>query len=94
MTIGDARVSDWSTGTEAGAEHRLMLVAWSRGRGKRECYAVMEAIETALHDAALALDGHVLANLRFEFADVARERDGITWRATLRFRAVTEQDRP
>jgi hypothetical protein len=92
VTIGDTRVSDWSTGTETGAEHRLTLTVWSRERGKRECYAVMEAIEAVLHDAALTLEDHTLANLRFEFADVTRERDGITWRATMRFRAVTEKE--
>jgi hypothetical protein len=92
VTIGDTRVSDWSTGTETGAEHRVALVAWSRERGKRECYTVIEAIEAALHDAALTLEDHALVNLRFEFADVVRERDGITWRATMRFRAVTEPD--
>jgi hypothetical protein len=52
----------------------------------------MEAIEAALHDAALTLEDHALVNLRFEFADVLRERDGITWRATMRFRAVTEEE--
>jgi hypothetical protein len=31
-------------------------------------------------------------NLRFEFAEVGLTRDGITWRATMRFRAVTEEE--
>lgn len=91
VTIGETRVSDWSTGTEEGAEHRLSLQVWSRERGKRQCYEIMDAIEATLHDAALTLDGHALVNLRFEFAEVGRERDGITWRAAMRFRAVTER---
>ncbi len=90
VTIGETRVSDWSTGTEDGAEHRLSLAVWSRERGKRQSYEIMDAIEAVLHDAPLVLDGHALVNLRFEFAEVGRERDGITWRATMRFRAVTE----
>jgi hypothetical protein len=91
-TFGDARIGDWSTGTEAGAEHRLVLHVWSRERGKAECWAILEAIRAALHDAALDLDGHVLVNLRLEAADVGQDRDGITWHGVVRFRAVTEPE--
>lgn len=90
VTLGDIATSDWSTGSEAGAEHRVTLHAWSRGRGKAECAAILGAIEAALHDAALTLDGHTLVNLRFLAAEMRRERDGITWHGTARFRAVTE----
>ena len=90
VTIGQASIADWSTGTEAGAEHRLLIDVWSREPGKRQCYEIMDAIEAALHDAALTLDGHVLVNLRFEFADARRDPDGITYHGVVRFRAVTE----
>ena len=91
-TFGDARVGDWSTGTEDGAEHRLVVHVWSRERGKAECFAALDAIRTALHDAALDLDGHVLVGLRFEAAEVGLNRDGITWHGVARFRAVTESE--
>jgi len=90
VTIGDARATDWSTGTEGGTEHRLQLHAWSRERGKAECWAMIDAIRAALDEDALSLDGHVLVNLRFEAADVGQDRDGITWHGVARFRAVTE----
>ena len=51
----------------------------------------MAAVETALHDAALALEGHALVNLRFLEGTTRREADGATWRGTIRFRAVTEE---
>lgn len=91
LTVGQVNSADWSTGSEDGAEHQMTLHAWSRERGKKECYAIAEAVATALHDAALALDGHALVNLRFEFAETRREPDGITYHAALRFRAVTER---
>lgn len=91
-TFGDARAGDWSTGTEDGVEHRLILHVWSRERGKAECWAAIDAIRTALHDAPLDLDGHVLVNLRFEAADAGQDRDGITWHGVARFRAVTEPE--
>ncbi len=89
-SFGEARASDWSTGTEDGAEHRLTLDVWSRERGKAECWAVLEAIQAVLNDAALTLDGQALVNLRFETAETRRDPDGITWHGVARFRAVTE----
>jgi len=90
LAVGETRVLDWSTGSDTGAEHRLTLEAWSRERGKRQCYQIIEAVQAVLVDAALALDGNALVNLRFELADVRRDADGITYHATMRFRAVTE----
>lgn len=90
VTLGDGRATDWSTGTEAGTEHRLQLHTWSRERGKAECWAVLDAIRAALDADLPALDGHALVNLRFEAADVGQDRDGITWHGVARFRAVTE----
>jgi hypothetical protein len=92
VTFGDARVGDWSTGTDEGAEHRLVLHVWSRERGKAECWTAIEAIKVALHDVPLALDGHALVNLRFEAAEVGQDRDGITWHGVVRMRAVTERE--
>ncbi len=90
VTIGEGRVADWSTGTEAGAEHRMALHVWSRERGKAGCWAVLDAIALALHDTALDLEGHVLVNLRIEATDVGMDRDGISWHGLARLRAVTE----
>ena len=89
-TVGRMTQTDWSTGTEDGAEHRLALDVWSREHGKSECHAIAEAIRAVLHDAALALDGHALVNLRMESVDTARDPDGITIHGVLRCRAVTE----
>jgi hypothetical protein len=90
VTLGEARATDWSTGTESGSEHRLVVHVWSRSRGKTECWAVLAALRTALDDADLAVDGHALVSLRVAAEDVAQERDGVTWRGTTRLRAVTE----
>lgn len=91
VSFGQVSVADWSTGTETGAEHQLVLDAWSRAAGKRECHAILDAIDTALNDAALTLAGNALVNLRFQFADVRRDPDGITFHGVIRFRAVTEE---
>ena len=90
VTIGEARVSDWSTGSDRGEEHQLVLHAWSRQGGHREAHLIAGALLQALDDAPLTLSGHALINLRFSVADVRREADGRTCHALVRFRAVTE----
>jgi hypothetical protein len=90
VTIGEARVSDFSAGSEPGAEHQLTLHGWSRQGGHREAHLIAGALLQALDDAPLALPDHRLVNLRFAVADVRREADGRTYHALVRFRAVTE----
>jgi hypothetical protein len=90
LTLGEARVEDASAGDDEAHEHWLSLNAFSRSGGRAEAKAILGAVHSALHDAALTLDGFVLVNLRFQSAETRRESDGATWRGTIRFRAVTE----
>lgn len=90
VTLGEAVVSDWSTGTEAGSEQALTLHVFSRQGGRAEAMALCAAVQVALHEAPLALDGHRLANLRATTAEVRRDGDGRTFHGFVRFRAVTE----
>ena len=90
VTLGEARVADFSTGSESAAEHQLTLHAWSRQGGHREAHVIAGAVLNALDDAPLALADHRLVNLRFSVADIRREADGRTYHALVRFRAVTE----
>jgi hypothetical protein len=90
VTLGEARVSDFSTASDAGEEHRLTLHAWSRQGGHKEAHIIAGALLQALDDAPLAPAGHHLVNLRFATADIRRDSDGRTYHALVRFRAVTE----
>jgi len=90
VTLGETRVADYSTGTEAGEEHQLVLHAWSRHGGTREAHLIAGTLLQALDDAPLTLTDHHLINLRFAVADIRREADGRTYHALVRFRAVTE----
>src|SRR5688572_28638264 len=63
VTLGEARVTDYSTGTEPGEEHQLTLHAWSRQGGHREAHLIAGALLQALDDAPLALADHRLVNL-------------------------------
>jgi hypothetical protein len=90
VTLGEARVTDFSTGDGEGQEHALTLHAWSRQGGHKEAHVIAGALLQALDDAPLSLADHRLVNLRFAVADVRREADGRTYHALVRFRAVTE----
>ena len=90
VTLGEARVSDFSAGDDAGEEHQMTLHAWSRQGGHREAHMIAGALLQALDDASLTLAGHQLVNFRFSVADIRREADGRTYHALVRFRAVTE----
>lgn len=90
VTLGEAVVADWSTATEAGTEQALTLHVFSRSGGRAEAFTIAARLQAVLHDAALALEGHRLANLRATTAEVRRESDGRTFHALVRFRAVTE----
>ena len=90
VTIGEARIADFSTGGERGEEHQLTLHAWSRQGGHREAHVIAGTLLQALDDAPLALADHRLVNMRFALADIRRAADGRTYHALVRFRAVTE----
>lgn len=90
VTLGEARIADYSTGSESGEEHQLTLHAWSRQGGQREAHLIAGALLQALDDAPLTLADNHLVNFRFAVADVRREADGRTYHALVRFRAVTE----
>jgi hypothetical protein len=92
VTLGEARIADFSAGNERGEEHQLTLHAWSRQGGHREAHVIAGALMQALDDAPLALADHHLVNFRFAVADVRREGDGRTYHALVRFRAVTEPE--
>ncbi len=90
LTLGQSTVRDWSTGNDDGDEHLLTLHVWSRAEGRRETHELMSALKAALHERALALDGHRLVNLRHELSEARREPDGETYHGIVRLRAVTE----
>jgi hypothetical protein len=90
VTFGASTVRDWSTGTERGSEHVIVLRAWSKSGGERDVHLILEALRSALHEAPLSVDGHRLVSIRHEMSDAMRDPDGETYHGAARFRAVTE----
>jgi hypothetical protein len=88
--LGEFIARDWSTATEAGTEISLAVVVWSRAPGRSEGLLIADRLTALLHDAALALDGHRLVNLRHVATETARVEKPEGRRAVVRFRAVVE----
>lgn len=90
ITFGRSTVSDWSTGTEDGAEHIFTIHVWSKAKGKAQVLEIMAIARRILHDAALVLTGYRLINLRQEFEEARYSEDHAVYHGILRYRAVTE----
>ena len=90
IVVGEDGESNWDTATDAGSEHTLAIHVWSRAGGRKEIKLAAEAVRQCLDGAQLSLDGHTLVDLRYLRSEFARESDGETFRAIVRFRAVTE----
>ena len=88
--LGEINARDWSTSTEAGTEIVFAVVAWSRLPGRSEALAIAERVREVLDDAALALVGHRLVNLRHISTETARADKPEGRRAVVRFRAAVE----
>jgi hypothetical protein len=70
--------------------HGLQLFVHSRAAGQREASAIAERVREILDDAALDPSGHRLVALRHRDMQVRPGSDRRSYRARLRFRALTE----
>ena len=84
------RVDEFSTGTEAGAEHRFEIEVWSDEGGRKQAASLAEAVRDAIHDRALTIPGFHLINLRHLRTRTGREAKTRHIRSRLEFRAVLE----
>ena len=90
LVLGEATSAPFDAKTEDGMTQTLTIHAWSRYRGLKETKEIMAAVAAALDDRALAVAGHTLALLRFEFGATFLDPDGLTRHGVQRFRAITQ----
>lgn len=92
LTFAQSLSRDWGAAGADGQEHTVTLHVWSRESGRKQAFAVIDAVRAVLHDATLTLSGHRLVNLQHEASDVRRDAGGDHVHGIVRFRAVTEPD--
>lgn len=90
VTFGAAASQDWSTGTERGDDHLIIINVWSRSQGKKQVLDIAGALIASLETATLAPVGHRVVLLRLIKMDANYETGLRGFRATVRFEALTE----
>jgi Protein of unknown function (DUF3168) len=90
LAIGSVSAIPFDTKTEAGLDQNLTIHSWSRYRGLKETKDIMAAVFAVLDGQSLAVTGHTLVLLRFEFATTFVDDDGLTRHGVQRFRALTQ----
>jgi hypothetical protein len=77
LTVGPDLMTDWSTKTETGHEHRVQVRVWDERAGSATGSArlkpLMGEVEAALAGMTGAVDGHVLVSSRLVRALVIRD---------------------
>lgn len=76
LVIGPDVVTDWSTKTETGHEHRLSVSIWDAGPGAARAKALMGSVELALSGLAGSRDGHSLVSTRLLRTLVLTDAEG------------------
>src|SRR5262245_5778128 len=75
LTIGEGRTREWSTSSDRGDEHQIVLTAWSKQGGAAEALGIAAAAASALETLPPGLDGHHLVNLVALATEVKRQAD-------------------
>ncbi|MBX9759146.1 MAG: DUF3168 domain-containing protein [Beijerinckiaceae bacterium] len=90
FTQGEMR--DWSTMTETGAEHLIVLEVWSQKPGAREALEIAGLVADLLHEAALPMATARCVHARISSVETLRQNANRFVRARIRLRALVETD--
>jgi hypothetical protein len=90
VAFGPLKERAWNAGAERGAEVLFALHCHAREGEREAALAVARVCAAALEGAPLTWDGARVVALFFSEAEAAPLRDGVTWRAAARFRALVE----
>jgi hypothetical protein len=91
LVVGDDLMTDWSTKTETGHEHRIVVTVWEAGPGAARAKTVMGAVETLLGGLSGARDGHRIVLARLVRTFVLTDPEGWT-QGIVEFRLRTSVD--
>ncbi|WP_319410606.1 DUF3168 domain-containing protein [uncultured Cohaesibacter sp.] len=90
LTVITSYSRDWSTGTEAGEEHRIIITAWTASEDKARQQSIFARLQELLTDPALVLADHILVNLQTERIELRPDRKNHLLQGVMQIRAVTE----
>lgn len=90
VTVGEGQTAPIDADCYDGSESTIDVSVWSREVGFPQAKRIASAIRTRLHNGELVLPGHTLEILKVENTFYERDRDGLTSRARMQIRAVTQ----
>ncbi len=76
LVIGPDLVTDWSTKTEAGHEHRIGVTAWADGPAAAPLKVILGAVEARLATLGGAREGHRIVSARLLRSLVLTDPEG------------------
>ena len=89
IVIGEETMTDESSTKDIDFNNfTLTIHIFSRNRGRKEAKQIMARIYELLHNQNLSVTGADHINTRFEFSDVIKENDGLTYHGVQRFRTI------
>jgi hypothetical protein len=90
LTIGDEQVRDWSTATDDGAEHVVLLTVHAPRRGFGDAKQAAAAVFQALIDGPYTISRGRIVNVRFLESRTRRQENDALREIEMRFRYVLE----
>ena len=91
IVIGEETMTDESSAKTLDFNNfTLTIHIFSRNRGRKEAKQIMARIYELLHTANLSVSGATHVNTRFEFSDIVKEQDGLTYHGVQRFRTILQ----
>lgn len=92
ITIGEGQTIGNFADCYDGSEVFVEINVWSRATGFPQVKQIASEVRAALHDADLDLSGHRLELIEFQNTVYTRDPDGITRRARMTLRALTQPE--
>ena len=92
VVFGNSQSRAWDNREDSGMDLQVVLDIYSRTAGRKEAGDISERLYTLLHHGQLTLDGQSLILLRFMNSKVELDDDGLTYRASLQFRALVQSN--
>lgn len=90
ITVGTGQSVPVDEDCYEGTESTFQIDAWSREVGFPQVKQIASAIRARLHNGDLTLSGHTLELMKVESIAYDRDPDGLTSRARIQLRALTQ----
>lgn len=90
ITLGPSQSVPNDADCYDGTETFQQIDVWSRSVGLPEVKRIADAIRDRLHDGDLTLSGHTLELMTVESIDYSRDPDGLTNRARISVRVLSQ----